>query len=127
MNHGGGPRARPAPLRALHMPIYELRTYQAQPGKLQELVARFAHRTDALIHRHGMKTLAYWIPRGDNPKNMLIYLVEHESEASAATNWAAFIADPEWKRVRAESEAAGPLVASMDIQFLDQLDLATWK
>jgi hypothetical protein len=107
------------------MPVYELRIYQAHPGKLDALTARFAHHVDALIRKHGMKVTAYWVPRGDNPKNMLIYLVEHASEESGIANWASFVADPEWKRIRAESEANGPLVASIESYYMDQLDLAT--
>lgn len=98
--------------------IYELRTYYAQPGKLAELNARFANYSDALLRRHGMRSLGYWTPR-DNPKNMLLYIVEHESEESAKAGWAAFVASDEWKRVRAESEANGPLVASIESCFMD--------
>ena len=45
----------------------------------------------------------------DNKNNQLIYIVEHKSKEDATKNWAAFQADEEWKKVRAESEAAGPL------------------
>ncbi len=107
------------------MPIYELRIYYAHPGKLDALTARFALHTDTLIKRHGMNIIAYWMPRGENPKNILMYMVEHASEESAAASWAAFLADPEWKRVRAESEEDGAIVASIDSFYMDQLDLAT--
>lgn len=106
------------------MPIYELRTYYAHPGRLDAMLARFAHHTDALITKHGMKTLAYWLPRDGNPKYALVYLMEHESQASAERNWAAFSADPEWKRVKTESELDGPITASMDCFYMDQIDLA---
>ena|ERR1700722_1405872 len=107
------------------MPVFELRIYHAHPGRLDALTARFALHTDALIKRHGMNIVAYWMPRGENPKNILMYMVEHESEASAKANWAAFMADPVWQRVRAESEEDGAIVASIDSYYMDQLDLAT--
>src|SRR5438132_9970776 len=37
----------------------------------------------------------------------------------AEKNWAAFQADPEWKKVKAESEANGPLVDHIDHYFMD--------
>ena len=42
-------------------------------------------------------------------RRSVIYIVEHKSKEDATKNWAAFQADEEWKKVRAESEAGGPL------------------
>jgi hypothetical protein len=79
--------------------VYELRTYTAPAGKLDALEARF---------RDSLHAIGYWVPQ-DNKSNQLIYIVEHKSKEDATKNWAAFQADEEWKKVRAESEAGGPL------------------
>lgn len=88
--------------------VYELRTYTAPPGKLDALEARFRDHTEAIFKRHGLHAIGYWVPQ-DNKNNNLIYIVEHKSNEDAKKNWAAFQADEEWKKVRAESEAGGPL------------------
>src|SRR5438552_1716185 len=88
--------------------VYELRTYTAPPGKLDALEARFRDHTEPIFKRHGIKAIGYWAPE-DNKNNQLIYIVDHKSKEDAMKNWAAFQADDEWKKVRAESEAGGPL------------------
>jgi len=88
--------------------VYELRTYTAPPGKLDALEARFRDHTEAIFKRHGLHAIGYWVPQ-DNKDNHFIYIVEHKSLDDAKKNWAAFQADDEWKKVRAESEAGGPL------------------
>jgi len=88
--------------------VYELRTYTAPPGKLDALEARFRDHTEAIFKPHGLHAIGYWVPK-DNKNNQFIYIVEHKSKEDATKNWAAFQADEEWKKVRAESEAGGPL------------------
>ena len=40
--------------------IYEYRVYEAAPGKLPELHARFRDHTLKLFERHGIKNIGYW-------------------------------------------------------------------
>src|SRR6266568_4351653 len=53
--------------------FFELRTYNAAPGKLDELHARFRDHTMKLFEKHGMSNLGYWVPSGhptnSNPTN----------------------------------------------------------
>jgi hypothetical protein len=37
-------------------------------------------------------------------QNLFVYILEHPSRQEAEKNWAEFQADPEWKKVKAESE-----------------------
>ena len=85
--------------------VYELRMYQVNEGKMDALIARFGDHTDAIFRRHNMKSIGYWRPQ-DEPysQNLFVYILEHPSREEARKNWAAFQADPEWKRVKAESE-----------------------
>ena len=95
--------------------IYELRLYHAHEGKMDALKARFGDHTDAIFRRHNMKNIGYWVPEdAPDSQNLFIYILEHPSRAEAEKNWAAFQADPEWKKVKAESEANGPLVDHID-------------
>jgi len=91
--------------------VYELRMYHVHEGKMDALKARFGDHTDAIFRRHNMKSIGYWSPE-DAPasQNLFVYILEHPSREDAEKNWAAFQADPEWQKVKAESEKNGTLV-----------------
>lgn len=94
-------------------PVYELRIYTCEPGKLTALNERFRNHTLRLFARHGMVNLGYWIPT-DEPQSetTLVYLLQHASEDAAAKSWAAFRNDPEWQAVaKASQEAHGKILA----------------
>jgi hypothetical protein len=105
--------------------VYELRVYQAAPGKLAELLARFREHTAKLFDRHGMKNVAYWTPVDEPQKsNTLIYILQHPSREAAAANWKSFQDDPEWKSVRDKSEANGKLVEKVESTYLVLTDFS---
>jgi hypothetical protein len=108
--------------------VFELRTYTAAPGKLEELHARFRTHTMRIFERHGMTNIGYWTPK-DSPlaANTIIYVLSHESRDAAKKSWAAFGADPEWQRVKAASEAQGPIVSKVESMFLDATDYSPIK
>ena len=107
------PAANPQPPRH----VYELRLYHVHEGKMDALKARFGDHTDAIFRRHNMKSIGYWSP--EDAQNLFIYILEHPSRQDAEKNWADFQADPEWKKVKAESEAHGPLVDHIDRYLMD--------
>jgi hypothetical protein len=108
--------------------VYELRTYTAADGKLEALKARFRDHTIAIFKKHGIESIGYWVPQdGDRSKNTLIYIVAHPSREAATKNWADFQADPEWKKVAAESEANGKLVLKVDSVFMDPTEFSKLK
>jgi hypothetical protein len=113
-------------LTAASTHIYELRTYHANPGKLPDLEARFRDHTIAIFNRHHMKSVAYWVPT-DNKDNVLIYVLEHESQEEAMKNWKEFSADPEWQAVAKASEANGKLVDHVDRTFMAPTDFSPMK
>ncbi len=88
--------------------VFELRIYRTNEGKLPNLDARFRDHTIGLFKKHGMTSVAYWHP-ADEPdaKDTLIYVLRHASREAAEASWKAFGADPEWKRVAAESQKDG--------------------
>jgi hypothetical protein len=100
--------------------VYELRLYHVNEGKMDALKARFGDHTDALFRRHNMKSIGYWLPEdAPDSQTLFIYILEHPSRQEAEKNWAAFQADPEWQKVKAESEAHGALVDHIDRYFMD--------
>jgi NIPSNAP len=108
------------------MSVYEMRMYYAAPGKMDALLARFADHTEALFARYGIKTRGYWVER-ESAKNLLMYMVEHASVEAAEKNWEAFRNDADWQRIKAETDADVPLVASIERYFMDQVDLSKLK
>src|SRR5437660_10250076 len=100
--------------------VYELRMYHVNPGKMEALKARFGDNTDALFQEHNMKSIGYWQPEdAPNSQNLFIYVLEHPSREEAKKNWDTFHADPEWIKVRDESEKDGPLQDHVDSYFMD--------
>jgi hypothetical protein len=100
--------------------VYELRLYHVNEGKMNALRARFGNYTDAIFKRHNMKSIGYWSPEdAPSSQNLFIYILEHPIRQEAEKNWAAFQADPEWQKVKAESEAPGALVDHIDRYFMD--------
>ena len=108
--------------------VYELRTYTAHPGRLEELHARFGDHTVQLFERHGMTNIGYFRPQ-DLPlaENTLIYLLAHDSREAAEASWAGFRADPDWERVAEESRRNGRLVENVESVFLDPTDYSKMK
>ena len=108
---------------------FELRTYHAAPGKLEALNARFRDHTCELFKKHGMELVGFWIP-ADQDKgadSTLIYLLAHRSREEAKKSWAAFATDPEWKKVKAESETNGKLVEKVESVYLSATDYSAMK
>ena len=108
--------------------VYELRTYTAPDGKLPNLQARFRDHTIRIFNKHGMKSVGYWVPQDAPAKdNTLIYIISHDSREAAKKNWADFQADPEWKKVSAESQVDGRIVSNVVSVFMDATDYSPIK
>ena len=103
--------------------LFELRTYHAMPGKLDNLLARFRNHTTKLFEKHGMTNIAYWVPI-ENKDNILVYLLAYPDRAARDAAWQAFGADDEWKKVADESEVDGKLVGKVDQLFLTATDFS---
>lgn len=103
--------------------IYELRTYTASPGKIEQLHQRFREVTLALFERHGMRVAGFWTPvAGSGPSDQLVYMLAFPDLESVAARWAAFRADPDWITAKAESERDGELTAQVVSQLLESTD-----
>ena len=108
--------------------VYELRLYHVNEGKMDALIARFGDHTDAIFKRHNMKSVGFWRPE-DAPfsQNLFVYILEHPSREEARKNWAAFQQDPEWKKVKADSETNGALANHIDSYFMDPTSFSALK
>jgi len=111
-----------------HGRVFELRTYTCYEGKLPDLLARFRNHTIGIFEKHGMTSIAYWVPQ-DSPahENTLIYVIAHASREAAKKNWDGFRSDPEWQKVQKESEANGKIVNKVESVFMDPTDFSPMK
>ena len=89
--------------------LQELRFEHAMPGKLSALNDRFANHTMALFDRHGIESVGYWTELV-GVHQRVVYMLGYPSLGDREKSWAAFNADPDWQKVRADSETDGPLV-----------------
>jgi len=103
--------------------VFEMRTYHAAPGKLDDLNARFRDHTVKLFEKHGITNIGYWLPI-ENTDNVLIYVLAYPSREARDTSWKAFQADEDWKKVHTESEVNGKLVNKVDQLFLAATDFS---
>ncbi len=119
-----GARAEDTPAR-----VFEMRTYYAAPGKMDDLHARFRDHTCALFKKHGMELIGFWEPvdakSGKGEK--MVYILAYPSREAATASWKAFGADPAWQKARTESEKNGKLVAKVESVFLNGLDYSAIK
>jgi hypothetical protein len=103
--------------------VFEVRTYYTMPGRLEALNKRFREHTLRLFEKHGMTNIGYWVPQ-DSPArdNTLIYVISHASREQAKANWAAFLADPEWQKVAADSQKDGKIIDRIESVYMDATD-----
>ncbi|MGD0897958.1 MAG: NIPSNAP family protein [Thermoguttaceae bacterium] len=103
--------------------VYDMRTYKVNPGKMEALHARFRDHACKLFQKHGMELIGFWTPtEGEEAKDTLIYIVAFPSVEAQKKAWDAFWADPEWKKVKADSERDGVLVKEIKGKNLKATD-----
>lgn len=108
--------------------VFELRTYKATPGNLDNLHARFRDHTIQIFDNHGMKVVGFWSPTNEeDADDTLIYVLEHASQDAANASWRAFAEDPEWKSVSDASNANGPILAGVERQYMVATDYSPIK
>ena len=122
---GRASTARAEPARQESTRVFELRTYTTPEGKLDLLHARFRDHTRQIFDRHNMTSIGYWTPI-DTP-NTLVYILAHPSVDEAKKNWDAFRTDPEWQKVKADTEAQGLTGIKVESRFLKPTDYSAIK
>ncbi|MDA0689597.1 MAG: NIPSNAP family protein [Proteobacteria bacterium] len=112
-----------AQLSAQGQKVFELRTYTATPGNLDNLHARFRNHTTRIFNKHGMEVVGYWTPTDpEKAGDTLIYILEHASQEAADASWQAFIADPEWQQVAEASNANGQILGGIQREYMIATD-----
>ena len=102
--------------------LFETRIYYTEPGRLEALLTRFRNHTTKIFEKHGMTNIGYWVPLHE--ENKLIYVLAYPDRAARDAAWKAFGADPEWVKVRTESEVSGKIVSKVESIFMDATDFS---
>ncbi len=123
------PTIAPSPSLVKDGKCYELRTYIAAPGKLEDLHKRFRDHTMKLFKKHGMEVVGFWGPtdKEKGSENTLVYVLAFPSREARDKAWKAFGADPDWQKARAESEKNGKLTDKVDSIILSATDYSLIK
>jgi hypothetical protein len=104
--------------------LYELRTYHAAPGRLEDLQNRFRDHTLALFEKHGLDVIGFWVAadKEGQPTETLVYMLAFDDREAADKAWSTFRVDPAWLEARTKSEVHGPLVTGFESVFLAPTD-----
>ena len=107
------PMPSPGPVSKLPR-VFELRTYHSPTERqLRALHERFAGPEIRIFQRCGIHPLLYSSTLIGAGKPNLTYLTPFDDLAAREKAWAAFNADPEWVKVRAESIAKHGQISSV--------------
>jgi hypothetical protein len=123
------PTLAPSPSLVKDSRIFEIRTYYAMPGKLEDLHARFRDHTVKLFKKHGMQIVGFWGPTNKEAgsENKLVYILAFPSREAQAEAWKAFRADPDWQAAQKKSEENGKLVEKVESVILMATDYSPVK
>jgi len=110
------------------MRFFEIRTYTANPGKMEALHKRFRDHTNRLFAKHNIEMVGYWtVVKGEGTENTLVFILAYPNAEAREAAWKAFGNDPEWQKAKTESEKEGPLVGKVDSRFLAPTDYSPIK
>jgi hypothetical protein len=98
--------------------IYELRIYDAMPGRLPALLSRFQNHTLQIWEKHGIRQAGFWTTLIGESESRLTYLLAWDSMAERQERWSAFLTDPEWIAIKSETEKDGQLVQNISNELL---------
>lgn len=123
------PTVAPSPSLTKDSRIFEIRTYYALPGKLEDLHARFRHHTVKLFKKHGMEIVGFWGPtdKEAGSENKLVYILAYPSREAREQAWRGFRSDPAWQAAQKKSEENGKLVEKVESAILLATDYSPVK
>jgi hypothetical protein len=123
------PTVAPSPSLAKDSRCFEIRTYYAAPGKLEELHSRFRNHTMKLFKKHGMEVVGFWGPtdKEKGSENTAVYVIAFPSREARDKAWQAFLNDPEWRKAFSESEKNGKLTEKIESVILGATDYSPIK
>lgn len=103
-------------------PVQQLRIYEIYEGNKAAFHDRFRDHAVRIMGRYGFRIASMWEARSAE-KTEFVYLLEWRDEATMKAAWEAFMADPEWARIKQETGAVhGKFVGSIQDRTLRLTD-----
>lgn len=96
----------------------ELRIYEVEPGRMADMQARYHGPLRELFSRHVIEVAGAWHSTFGPRSPLFVYLMHWESLEARQQAWNGFYADPQWHRVRSETNRGSELVERYDLNFL---------
>jgi hypothetical protein len=87
-------------------------------GQLPALLSRFQNHTLRLWEKHGIRQAGFWTTLIGKSHLQLTYMLARNSMAEREKRWSAFVADPEWIAIAAETEKDSELVQNISSELL---------
>lgn len=97
--------------------LYEMRTYEVVPGRMERLHDRFATIALDYFAKHGITPVAFWTDL-IGTSGRLTYILRYDDLAHRERAWGAFVSDPERLAAFAETETDGPFVSRIENRIL---------
>jgi hypothetical protein len=100
--------------------IFELRTYESHSKKAnKKKIEMFEHGEIAIFRRNGLQPVFFGETLIGVRLPNLTYMLAFENQAAVARNWSAFMADPDWAKLRsAPGYADAEIVSNISNVFL---------
>ncbi|MFP1646365.1 NIPSNAP family protein [Pontitalea aquivivens] len=98
--------------------FHELRIYKIEPGRVQNMVERFQGGLSWLFPRHGVNVIGGWCGIIGPENANFVYLMHWRSFEERQAAFTAFAADPDWHRVRKETNAGSEFLEEFEIHLL---------
>jgi hypothetical protein len=94
--------------------IQQLRIYEIFESNKAAFHDRFRDHALRIMKRHGFEIISIWETRHEG-KTEFTYLLQWPDEATMKRQWAAFMADEEWSRIKRETGAVhGQMVGRIE-------------
>jgi hypothetical protein len=106
---------------------FEMRTYTGTANNIENVLSRFRNYTTKLFKKHGMQNIAYFTTIEKDPKvqSKLLYFLAHKSEEAGKASFDSFRKDPNWIKVRDESEKNGKIVEKVESIYMHPTTFST--
>lgn len=98
--------------------LFEWRSYTAALDRMPDLLTRFRETAVGKFTQHGATNVGYWLNAVGGRTDELSYVLAFRDVAHRDEVFASFGADPEWQKVRAESNKDGNIVAHLSNKFM---------
>lgn len=104
------------------MLIYQLRIYEIFEANKLEFHARFRDHALRIMKSYEFDIVAAWEARSQE-RTEFLYVVRWPDEATMKSQWARFMADEEWQRIKQETAAvSGRLVGEIQERIMHEVE-----